>query len=503
MGSSVSARRMNAGNVSDCLIGFDLGTSAVKGVLCDAAGARIAQVSRPITLLRPDHQRVELDAEQYVQMLFELIQELVSHADDPGRIKAVSFSGATGNTVLLDEGFRPVRNAISWLDTRAAGQAAALWPGLDPEWIYQRGGWLFDGTFPLAHLGWLKSFEPQAWAEARHFTMLNDYIYYRLCGRLVVDHSKATAFYLQDQEKREWNTQLLDGLGLKSGQLAALEPSGSVCGVLTDEAAAVSGLAPGTRVVTGSFDHPSAARSTGVLEEGDLLISSGTSWVVFAPVRNRATGLKGRMLMDPFLSPSGCWGAMFALTGVAEKLHAYLEHGITGDGADSLHESFNRLAAEARPGADGLFINLYCQPVEDNMDLIRQADPCNLARALMEGIVFLARSRIDQLQQLTGAQAGRIVLTGGPTNSPVWPSIVADVLNRPVVIPDTGEHAGAMGAVLMAGMGLGIFDNEEDAYAKTRSGERVIQPDPARSRRYEQLYQEYAERFNLLRECRV
>lgn len=486
---------MSESKTSEYLIGIDLGTSAMKAVLSDARGNRVCKASRQVALVRTDDQRVEIDAEGYFRDLCSLIRELVSGVADPGAIKAICLSGASGNAVLLDDDYRPVRNVISWLDTRTAGKEAELWPELDPERIYRSAGWPFGGTFPLAHLGWLKRFEPDAWQRARHFTMLNDYLYYRLCGRLVVDHSKATTFYLQDQEASAWNRELLAFLGVEPDQLSALLPSGSVCGDVTPEVVKATGLAAGTRVVTGSFDHPSAARSTGVVKAGDLLISAGTSWVVFAPVKDRETALRGRMLVDPFLSPSGCWGGMFALTAVAAKLNAYLDRAIAATDDKERFERFNRLAAEARPGADGLLIDLYESPDEQARDILAVDSPANIARALMEGIVFRTRNRVEELMRLTGCSLGRIVLTGGPTKSPIWPSILADVLNRPLAIPESGEHAGAMGAVILAGVGIGLFRDEEDAYLRTRSSERIIAPDPERSRLYEAIYHDYVDRF--------
>ncbi len=479
------------------LIGCDLGTSAMKAVLSDVEGNVICQASRQVDILRLDDQRVELDPERYVQEVYSLIGELTAKVDDPSEVKAISLSGASGNTLLLDGDYKPLGNAISWLDTRTAGKEAELWPDLDPERVYRSAGWPFGGTFPLAHLGWLKKYAADSWQQAHHFTMLHDYVYYRLCGRLVVDHSKATTFYLQDQETLTWNQELLDFLGLQEDQLSELLPPGTVCGTVTHEAAEASGLASGTKVVTGSFDHPSSARSTGVHEEGDLLISAGTSWVVFSPVRSRDAGLRGNMLIDPFLAPAGCWGAIFALTAVAEKMNDYLENCIASDNGEPLFERFDRLAAEASPGADGLFIELFTQPYEESRGHLQNAAPRNIARALMEGIVFLTRNRVDEVVHLNGGGPGRIVLTGGPTNSPIWPSILADVLNSAVVIPETGEQAGAMGAAILAGIGCGIFRSAGEGYTMTRPRERIVQPDPGRSKLYQKIYRDYVAQFNL------
>ena len=115
----------------------------------------------------------------------------------------------------------------------------------------------------------------------------------------------------------------------------------------------------------------------------------------------------------------------------------------------------------------------------------------------MEGVVFLTTNRVAKLTQLIGKPVGRIVLTGGPTKSPLWPYILADVLTQPVVIPETGQHAGAMGAVILAGIGAGLFRDEQDGYSRIRSKEKIIKPEPVRIRQYQQVYKEYSDRFNL------
>ena len=113
----------------------------MKGVLVESHGPILCQASRPVELLRLADQRAELDPEQYVQDVCALLRELVSHAEDPAAIKAISVSGASGNTVLLDDDCRPLGNAISWLDNRCAGMADDLWPGLDSARVYRSAGW--------------------------------------------------------------------------------------------------------------------------------------------------------------------------------------------------------------------------------------------------------------------------------------------------------------------------------------------------------------------------
>ncbi|QEN09164.1 hypothetical protein EXM22_14685 [Oceanispirochaeta crateris] len=481
----------------DLLIGFDLGTSTIKALLSNTNGKIIEQTSRPVNLHHPAESRVEIDPEGYFQDICSIIREFVKNTNQAENIKALSFSGASGNTIILDENYLPLDNAISWMDRRTAGTKMELWSELDLEKLYYSTGWPFKGTFPLAHLSWYKHYKPELWKKTRHFSMLNDYIYYRLCGRLAVDYSKATTFFLFDQVKSLWNTSLLDLLNITDNDLAEMLPSGTACGTIMPEITEMTGLQTKTQIVTGSFDHPSAARSTGVFEEGNVLISAGTSWVAFSPVRNRETALKWKMLVDPFLSPAGCWGSMVALTGIAEKMEEYLVNCIGSNEDESLFARYDRLASEAEPGADGLYIELFKQPYIQMKDQLKDIQPKNIARALMEGIVFLIRNRIEKLTSLTGKPIDRIVLTGGPTKSSIWPSILADVSGQPIVIPETGQHAGAMGAVMLAGIGVGLYSDEHDAYEQTKSQELIIEPDPVRSKLYQKIYKDYIKHFEI------
>jgi len=203
------------------------------------------------------------------------------------------------------------------------------------------------------------------------------------------------------------------------------------------------------------------------------------------------------MLVDPFLSPAGCWGGMIALTAISERMNAYLSHCVVPQDGETLLARYDLLAAEAEPGAGGLYLDLTQQPYERMQDQLEGVAAHNIARALMEGIAFLTRSRIERMSRLGGRSTGRIVLTGGPANSPVWPGIIADVLNAPVTLPETGQYAGAMGAVIFAGMGGGVFRDERDGYERVRSRERIIAPDPVRSSLYHGIYDDYSEHFQL------
>ena len=482
----------------DLIIGFDLGTSVIKAVLVNTEGRLLSHAERDVAFVHPSEHTWEIDSHDYYKRITDLIRRLTDASGDPRRIKAISFCAASGNTILLDSRHGPLGNAISWLDTRTVGRERELWRELDPERIYTIVGWPWGGRFPLAHLAWLRENQPSIWGNAHYYTMLSDYVYLRLCGSLVTDPSKATTFYLQDQVAHGWSTELMDFLGVDEAALSKIVPSGTPCGNIDRKASEETGLTMDTVVVTGSFDHPSAARGTGVFGSGDTLVSAGTSWVVFAPVEKREIGISAGMLVDPYTSPDGKWGVMLSLTAVADNVERLLRTFIKKTDKAAFYDEFNRLAGESEPGSGGLLTNPLVQDGAGNGICHESKDKRHMARALMEGCALLMNNRIAKLCSVRGAGLDRIALVGGPTNSPLWSKILCDVVGSPMAIPELGQHAGAMGAAIMAGVGCGIYDDELEGWMRMRGGEKLLTPDAALHARYREVYDRFCQEFSLL-----
>jgi sugar (pentulose or hexulose) kinase len=320
--------------------------------------------------------------------------------------------------------------------------------------------------------------------------MNTDWLLYRLCGRWGMDPSTATTFYLCNQKTGAWHRPYLELLGIHERQLSALAPSGKALGGLTAQAARDTGLPRDALVVLGCFDHPGAARGTGVLEPGDLLLSCGTSWVGFYPSSDRGAAVARKHLVDPFLSPGGPWGCMFALTAISVTIEKYIDHFLLAPGEEPArkYEIFNELAARVPPGAGGLRVDLYRSWFDFLKEVRNPLDGHpreHLARALMEGVAFIVRRRLEELEH-DGIADRRLVMVGGPAESPVWPRIVAEVLGHELLLLH-GQHAGAVGAAMLAGIGAGLFAGAREAFAAMGGRPELIQPEPEAVRRYAEL----------------
>jgi len=428
-----------------CLIGLDLGTSAIKGALLDAAGGcALRSVERATRYRHPHPEWVEADAEELYNDLTGVIRELA--AASPAPVRALAAAAASGNTLLADAQGRPLTPVINWMDRRCAGKPPPALAGLTPADVRRVTGWPCVDSFPLAHLAWLRAHRPALLDRAAHVCMNTDWLLFRLTGQWAMDDSTAATFHLLDQPARRWHRPYLERLGVTEPQLSRVTPSGTAVGPLTAAAAADTGLTTETVAVAGCFDHPAAARAVGVSQPGRLLLSCGTSWVGLTPHGDRDAILAAELLCDPFLSDrGGPWAGIFSVPAIGPVINWYVDRLIAPGERDRLR-IFDESAAQAAPGADGLVINLLepPRPVAGSRAAI--------SRAVMEGA---ARALRDKLLALAphGFRSNQAVMVGGPSKSPVWPGILAELSGLKLTVGSA--HAGAVGAALLAGEGKG------------------------------------------------
>ena len=485
----------------ELFVGLDVGTSAVKGILVSSTGQIVATARRPTVLLHPAPGETELEPEEHYRSTCAVIRELASKAPSGARVRALAMAAASGNILLADREGKPLTSILSWLDNRSVGRTAELLPGFRPEHHLQITGWPYSELFPLAQLGWMRRHRPDAWRAASHVGMNTDWLLYRLTGRWGMDPSTASTFYLQNQLTGKWHRPYLDLLSIEERQLSALAPSGSVLGPLTGQAAQDTGLGTDTLVCLGCFDHPGAARGTGVLRPGDLLLSCGTSWVGFYPVADRALAVRLGLLVDPFLAPASAWGTMFALTAVGLTIEKHLDRFVApGAQGAARYEGFNALAASAPPGAGGLSINIYgdrSRFLDDADPTLAAYTPAQVARALMEGVAFEMRKKVEELAA-SGIAARRLVMVGGPAESPIWPRIVSEVAGLELDLLN-GQVAGAMGAAILASLGASVYRDEAEAFAAMGGRADRIVPRTEAVRTYEGLYRGYLVKTSTVR----
>jgi sugar (pentulose or hexulose) kinase len=123
-----------------------------------------------------------------------------------------------------------------------------------------------------------------------------------------------------------------------------------------------------------------------------------------------------------------------------------------------------------------------------------------MARAVMEGAAYELRLALEPIQQAE-ISIERMWMIGGATSSPLWPSIVANVTGLPIALPE-GKHWPAVGAAVLAGLGVGAFETLATGQARFQRPARPVHPDRARTQRHDESFAAYRRFANLLAENR-
>lgn len=479
--------------MTEFLLGLDVGLTMVKAVLFDRDGRAVAESSRRCGASTPAPHWVERDMEELWLTCVETVRECVASARVPrGSIAAVGIAGHGDGLYLVDEEFRPVRPAVLSLDSRArdliADWRAAGTFALALELTGQEP-WVAS---PLAIWAWLARHEPESLARSRWLLFCKDWVRLRLTGALATDPSDASP--LTDVDGAAWSSEILNLPELEgvSAKLPPIRASSSAAGTVSAAAARASGLAQGTPVVCGSHDVDACAIGMGAVASDSLALIAGTFSIsqVLAP----APRLDSRWQTRTFVEP-GRWLHMAATPASTAGLDWLVSEIYGLDGSYDVVERAVRAASSAagsvyflpflygdarEPEASGAFIGLR-----------GWHERGELFRAVLEGAVCSQRLQVEALTSVFELEA-RARLAGGATHSPFWSQLFADGLCLEIEVADTDE-AGARGAAVLAGLGIGVWPDLESAVKETVRVARTYTPDPVRAAAFDRTYDTFRE----------
>jgi xylulokinase len=472
------------------VFGVDIGTSSSKGVLVSLDGSIVAQATREHEVARPYPGHVEMDAATWWSELVGIAQELVAGVGDR-EIVAVGVSGM-GPCVLVtgDDGL-PLRPAILYgVDSRATAQIAALEQELGADAILARGHAALSSQAVGPKLRWLAEHEPDVIARASRLFGPSSWLAFRLTGRYVLDHHSASQCWpLYDAEEGAWFEPWAEAIAPWL-DLPPLAWPGDVAGMLSDAAAAATGLPAGVPVIVGTIDAWSEAVSVGAQRVGDLMLMYGTTMFLVAT------------LDQPISSPTlwgtvGAWPGTSCLAGgmaTSGAITAWLRELLgVSDYGDLL-----ALAEAAGPGANGLLMLPYFAgertPIQDPdargmiAGLTLSHTRGDLVRAALEATAFGVRHNVETMVE-AGARIERIVAVGGGAQSALWTQVVSDVTGLTQVIP-TQTIGASLGAAYFAART--VADVSIDDWNPPLT---VRHPDPDTRRDYDDAYATYLELY--------
>ena len=437
------------------LIGIDSGTQSTKALVVDARTGRVLGTGNSAYELLPGlpagakEQHPETWKTATVKAVKAALKEAKAAA---GEIVAMGVSGQQHGFVPLDKDGQVIRPAKLWCDTSTTVECAEITQALGgvKGAIRQLGNAVLPG-FTASKVLWLKKHEPQNFARLATVLLPHDYLNFWLTGNAAMEFGDASGTALMDVRKRRWNEAAVKAVDIDLlGKLPTIAPSDQPAGRLTEATARQLGLKPGVLVSAGGGDNMMGAIGTGNTREGVVTASFGTSGTIYAcserPVVDPAGELAG------FCDSTNRWLPLLCTMNVTVATEMMRRH------LDLDHAAFEKTAAKAPPGCDGLLLLPYLEGertpnVPDGTGVFfgvrpKTFDGPHLARATMEGVTLGMNYGLRRLAEL-GLRPRQVRATGGGAKSRLWRQIMADVFNAEVVSLKVSEGA-AYGAALQA-----------------------------------------------------
>lgn len=479
------------------VIGVDVGTYSSKGVLVALDGTVLATATRPHRLLVPEPGFAEHRPEEdWWQDVVAITHELLSAAYvAPAEVKGIALSAIGPCMLPLDADGRPLMNAVLYgVDTRAAAEIDLLGRRIGEVALLQCCGNLLTSQSVGPKILWLRRNRPGIFNQAAEIVTATTYLVRRLTGTSVIDHYSAAGFApLYDMVARDWSDALADDI-VPLERLPRLARTAEIAGEVTPQAAAATGLAPGTPVTAGTIDAAAEAFSIGVHAPGELMLMYGstifTILVTGTPVRD------GRLWYAPWIL-NGLHASAAGLATSGTLTHWFVEQTAREMPNAEAIPLLAREAATVAPGADGLIALPYFSgertPLHDP-----QAKGCffglnlthtrgHLFRALLEGIAFGVRHLLEAYGEAS-ARPQRVVAVGGGTQNPVWLQAVSDICGIEQVLPRQTLGA-SLGDAMLAAIATGAAQIEDVVHWNPTAG--TVTPEARLRSLYDRQYAIY------------
>lgn len=483
------------------LLGFDVGSSSVKASLVDVESGEIAssafypEKEAPIMAVKAGW------AEQDPQMWWEnaklSLKKVMNETGAKGEdILAIGISYQMHGLVCVDKAHKVLRPSIIWCDSRAVPYGERAFRDLGAELCL---GHLLNspGNFTAAKLAWVKENEPALFDRIDKIMLPGDYIAMKLSGEVKTTISGLSEGMLWDFKTKKPAKFLLDYFGFDENMLADIVPTFAIQSVISKEAAVELGLKEGTPISYRAGDQPNNAVSLNVFNPGEIASTAGTSGVVYGVLGDVNYDTKSRVntfAHANYTTELDRLGVLLCINGTG-ILNAWVHRNITPNMG---YAEMNDMAAGVPIGSEGVKIIPFgngAERVLENREVgcsvhglnFNNHNQAHLVRAAQEGIVFSFCYGMEIMQNM-GMELNKI--HAGRANmflSPLFRDTLAGVSGATIELYETD---GSVGAAKGAGIGAGIYKDNNEAFA-TLKKLAVIEPDEKKRDEYLNAYAEW------------
>lgn len=481
------------------LLGFDVGSSSVKASIVDAdsgvcvASAFYPEKEAPIIAVKAGW------AEQDPQMWWDnaklSLKKVMADASVKGDdIKAIGISYQMHGLVCVDKDLQVLRPSIIWCDSRAVPYGEKAFHELGADMCL---GHLLNspGNFTAAKLAWVKDNEPDLFDKIYKIMLPGDYIAMKLSGTVNTTISGLSEGMFWDFKAKDTAGFLLDYYGFSKDVIADVVPTFSVQGEVSAEAAAELGLKEGTPISYRAGDQPNNALSLNVFNPGEIASTAGTSGVVYGVLGDVNYDKRSRVNTFAhvnYTKDTDRLGVLLCINGTG-ILNAWVRRTVAPEGIS--YSEMNEMMASVPIGSDGVTIIPFgngAERVLENKEIgcsihgvnFNKHGKAHIMRAAQEGIVFSFCYGMEIMQQM--GMDIRMIHAGKANMflSDIFRNTLAGVSGATIELYETD---GSVGAAKGAGIGCGIYKDNNEAFA-TLKKLAVIEPDENKRNEYLEAY---------------
>lgn len=488
------------------LLAIDAGTGSIRAVLFDTLGHQIAIAQREWTHVSEEgvEGSMGFDFERGWELCKACIKEAIKGIDVK-EIVAVSSSSMREGIVVYDKEKRELWGVTN-VDSRASVQVKALKErdaGMEQEG-YLRSGQSFALSC-MPRLLWLKENRPKLYEKAAYFTMISDWVLFKLCGELCCEPSNAGTAGAFSLKKRTWEKADFAACGIKE-LCVPIKESGEVLGKVSEKSAFETGLNMHTLVVMGGGDVQIGTAGLGATQCGDAVILGGSFWqqeiniastVVLSPemrIRVNPHVIQGLSQAEGITFFSGLVMRWFRDSLGGGKSYAELEEKAQGVpvGSYGIMPIFSDAMNygtwyHASPSFIGLGIDA------------KKYNVASMFRALQENACIVSSINLKQIQAFSGIYPKELIFASGASQGKLWPQILADVTGLHVKVPVVKE-ATALGVAMAAGIGAGIYKSYEEAGQTIVKIEKGYEPKAEHHMHYREIKEKWVKIYAKQRE---
>lgn len=493
------------------LLGIDIGTSACKAAVFDGDGKVAASAGREYPVYYPKPGWAEQNPEEWWAAVGSAVKQALEKGGIcPADIAGIGVAGQSWSAILVDQNGKVLANTPIWMDVRAADICTKTELRIGKERIFKVSGNPFKPSYTTPKVLWYKEKMPQVYQDACQVLQSNSYIVYKLTGRMTQELTQGYGLHCFDMRKGVWNREMCRELGISESLLPDLYKSHAVVGTVTAKAAAQCGLLEGIPVVAGALDAACGALGAGVIHPGETQEqggqAGGMSICMDTYQSDERLILSCHAVPGQWILQGGTVGGGGVMRWLEREFGGY-ERLMGNELGKSALELFNDLAQNVEAGSDGVVFLPYMSgersPIWDSdakgvyYGLSFNKTKGHFIRAAMEGVAFSLKHNLDIAQE-AGACVSELRAMGGAANSLLWTQIKADVTGKRIIVPSS-DTATTLGAAILAGAGIGMYKDFEEAAARTVVTKRVHEPNLAYRAEYEKNYHIYLQLYEQLK----